>query len=450
MVVVAALGWCAACSNTGLAGRVTTTTAAEKDPTTAPTTAPSTSPPGSPGSPGSGGSGGAGGSGADQPDGFLIFQNLETPSTLWSIHADGTAKKQLPAVNGHTLSAPLLSPDGSQLAFEATPIVAAPGPSPPPQPKLWVSRSDGTDAHPLAADATADTCAAWSPDGTRLLSSTLDPTTGKTVSRLFTVPPPPPRPPSSPLSPNPPDPSNPSGGPSTSTPNTTTTTSTTTEPPTTAATPPVSPVPPVPATPVPIDAVGMVCPVFLDANTLAYPSASSPAPPPTTTPPSTTPAPTTPAPTGPSAPVPPSSTTPEPPSTPAKIDTIISVHLDGSPGETITTIPGCTVTDVRAAPAGGVVAFSASCDDATASGLYLVGPDKQPSIVVPGSSGAFAWSPEAAWLAYSRTDPTNPLATTEVLISHSNGSGPRRLIGPANQAPTWGPLPSGGASDRRV
>lgn len=421
--MVAALACCAACSDTGLAGRVTTTTSAEKGTTTAPTTNPTTSEPGAPNTPGSPGPGGSGGgTGANQPDGFVVFQNLETPSTLWSVHADGTAKKQLPAVGGQVLTAPLLSPDGSQLAFEATPVVAEADPSPPPQPKLWVSRSDGTGAHPLTTDPTSDTCAAWSPDGTQLLSSALDPSTGKTVSRLLAVPP---------LPAEPSGPSGSPGGPATpGSPGSSTTT--TTAPPTT----PTTTTPPVAPTPVPIDAVGLVCPVFLDANTLVY--AVVPSPPSSPTTPTT---PTT---------APPATTAPAPMPAPAKADTIVSVHLDGSPGETLATIGGCNVTDVRVAPAGGMVAFSATCDDSTANGLYLVGGNKQASVVVPDSSGAFAWSPDAAWLAYSRTDPTNPLATTEILIARSNGSDVRRLIGPANQAPTWGPLPSGGASDRRV
>lgn len=356
-LVVAALVL-AACSDTGLSGQVPVT----DEPTAPSTPAPTTTLPdsGSAPDPGSGGQ-----VNPAEPDGFLVFENLSTPSSLWTIEANGQGKTELAPVAGQALSDPQISPDGAALAFLATPLPPpAPPGTPPPAapPKLWVAGTDGSQSRPLTFDSVPDTCFAWAPDGQRLLSATTDPATNTTVARILSI-----------------------GG----------------------ETPPE---------PLSFSGPAGTCPVFLDENLLLFPAPGD----------------------GQIAPTP-------------RADAIASAFLDGGAGPELVRLPDCTVGDVRVGPDGQTVALAATCDDPAATGIYTVGDGGVPVIAIPGSTGAFAWSPDAGWLAYTRADPANPLATSEILISRPNGSDARRLVAPPHQAPTWGPLDGGGgASDPRV
>ena len=369
VVVAAAALLClvTSCSDTGLAGRVTTTTEANSSSTTVPlTTAPldSGTSGGSSGGGSSGGSGGTSGGGSDQPQGFLVYQDASTPTALWTVDADGSNKKQLPAVPGQTLINPQISPNGQQLAFLATPVTAPGAPAPTGSPKLWVAGVDGKDPHPLTTDAVADTCFAWAQDGNSLLSATTDPVTGKGAARSI-----------------PKDPS-------------------------------------VPPKALSLDLPGGACPVYIDANTVAYITAVPPllgAPPP-------------------------------------RPDRVATVRLDGQPSTATFTVAGCTISDLRGAAGGGVVSFAAACDQPAQSGIYLaaIGGQStaapQPSLVLPAATGPLAISFDGHWVAYTRiSDPADP-ATAEVLLAKTDGTGTRRLVAPTTSAPTWGP-PAGGGSD---
>lgn len=354
------------CSDTGLAGRVTTTTDA-KGSTTVPLTTVPPDPGASGGSSGggSGGSGGTSGGGSDQPQGFLVYQDASTPSALWTVDADGSNKKQLPAVPGQTLTNPDISPSGDQLAFLATPVTAPGAATPPGPPKLWLATVDGKDPHPLTTDPVADTCFAWAQDGNSLLSATTDQATGKGAARSIPK------------------------GPGT------------------------------PPTALNLELPGGACPVYIDANTVAYITAVPQllgAPPP-------------------------------------RPDRVATARLDGQPSTATFTVAGCTVSDLRGAAGGGVVSFAAACDQKDQSGIYLaaIGGQStaapQPSLVLPGATGPLAISSDGHWLAYTRvSDPADP-ATAEILLAKTDGTGIRRLLAPTTLAPTWGPPAGGGGSD---
>ncbi len=351
----------AACSDTGLSGKVSTTQPQDSSSTPL-TTAPLDSSTGGSGSTGGTGGGPGGSSGSSGPQGFVVYQDAATPSSLWRVDADGSNRKQLPAVPGQTLTEPLVSPGGQQLAFLATPVAAPGAPAGPP--KLWTASVDGTRPRPLTPDAVADTCYAWAPDGSSLLSATTDPTSGATTARTVAL---------------------------------------------NGSTPP-API----AGPLPTGA----CPVFLDQQTIAYVDA-------------------------------PAAATPGGPA--PRADRIATVRLDGQPSTASVTLTGCALSDLRGLTGRGVVSFAAACDQADQSGIYLVdlkgstgAPTGQPALVLAGASGPISVSADGGWIAYTRvSDPKDP-GTAEILVTRTDGSQARRLVGPTSLAPTWGPPPDGG------
>src|SRR5262249_16313912 len=82
------------------------------------------------------------------------------------INADGRGRVDIGADRDNVWG-PYWSPDSRRIAFTRTRILGPGNPGPSPGPRLWLMNSDGSNQHPLIADAGASAdqeLPAWSPD----------------------------------------------------------------------------------------------------------------------------------------------------------------------------------------------------------------------------------------------------------------------------------------------
>ncbi len=86
------------------------------------------------------------------PDGSKIA--FSSPTDIWVMKADGSARVDLTPTAGAEDGSPLFSPDGSRIAFVRVPNGSA-------NPDIWVMKADGTGATRLTDDSAVDLSPAW-------------------------------------------------------------------------------------------------------------------------------------------------------------------------------------------------------------------------------------------------------------------------------------------------
>jgi Tol biopolymer transport system component len=93
--------------------------------------------------------------------------NLSGHSNVYTIHPDGTGRRQLTHVGAaHAAGAPEWSPDATKIVYESNQTGDY---------RIWVMNADGSGQRRLTDDpGFADLEPAWSPDGTRILFSRCD------------------------------------------------------------------------------------------------------------------------------------------------------------------------------------------------------------------------------------------------------------------------------------
>src|SRR5881394_1686378 len=107
------------------------------------------------------------------PDGKIVYVD-RYDHRVWQINVDGTGKKPLFTwPNSPDITGPVVSPDGTHLAFSSTR-----GPSGQAQEGVWVTTTSGTEPRFIqSGQSSVD----WSPDGSKLALDFKEPGTGSFV-----------------------------------------------------------------------------------------------------------------------------------------------------------------------------------------------------------------------------------------------------------------------------